>query len=481
MAQSPTGFGVTPVVADSGPIVLYPRAVVVVEYIYNDGSKVSTALLPSRVSVVLRPHHQCGTCEVEFSGAAVPFDLRRLNGVFLSVYMGAVSTIDGDVQADNQKNLQFVGYADTECVKRSPDGTNITITARDLSALLRNLKPMYVLKRDGVELNPTPMYTDTVIGAASRILDWAGYTKGQFEFLDLSGRASLPLTSLVDEKGIGGFIPTKGRDVSAWEAIEHTAGVADTLVSVDLGKIVFRSTKDSFPLPEDETQPSPKYSFIFGKSEQGYTNTYAVDVTKKFVRNRRGVTVSAVDPVSRKVITADYPTDSALAPRHAPKLGATKQSKPRKVSISAGGTVSDGSSLPDPTRDVFNVGGDGVHSKDGLQRLAERIYRERAGQEMEGTLTTYVWDDALFSLRNADRFEIKVKPELEAEILNRPDEAAQADFLREHFHVNDAAARTMLAQIRGQESTLFYVRSIHHEWTTMAAKTTIDFVTLIVI
>lgn len=469
-------FDTTVATPSTGPIVLYPRAHVVAKYIYNDGSEVTTGLMPSRASVTLRPHHQAGTCEVEFNATAVPFDLRRLNGVFLSVFLGAVGTSDGDVQ--DEKYLQFVGYADSESVKRSPDGTQVTMRARDLSGLLRDLKPMYQVRTDtGSVLDPTPRYSDTLLQAIQRILQWAKMD-GVFEIRDDSGLGSTPLASLTNDRGVGGMIPIKHRDVSAWEAIEHAAAVCAVLVSVDLGKIVLRRPADAFALPEDPRTP-PKYSFVFGEDRAGYTNAFELDVTKKFIRNRKGVRLIALAAGGRDVITADYPTDAQTPPKHAPKIGPTKQTKPRKVTLSVGGGVSNASSLNDPPRDVIAVGGDGVHSQEGLQKIAELYYRVRSRQELEGTLVTMVWDDKLFALRNGDRFEVRVKPELEADVLNQPDEGSQVAFLKKYFLVNDQAAKTMLAQIRGQESTLFYLRSICHEWSTDAARTTLDFISIV--
>lgn len=504
-----TNFGTQVVTPATGAVVLYPRAVVSAKFIYNDGSEVNPTLLPSRVTVTFRPHHQCGTCEAEFNATAIPFDLRRLNGIFLSVFMAAVPTIDTDVQ--QQKYLQFVGYADSESVKRSPDGTHVVISARDLSSLLRDLKPMYVsytesgatvgaaggvaastatalnpfmatalsaLSTSPSQIDPTPLYSDSITSAINRILAWAGYDKGQFEIDDQSGRGNDVLSSLTDDRGTHGPIPIKHRDVSAWEAIEHAAALANVLVSVDLGKIVLRNPADAFALPTDPRTP-PKYSFSFGRDLAGYVNALEVDVTKKFLHNRKGVRLVAVEAGGRNVISADYPPDAAVPPKHAPKLGGTKAKKARQLSLQVGGGVTNGSSLPDRPREVIAVGGDGVHSVEGLQKLAERYYRERSRQELEGTLVTHVWDDKLFALRNGNRIEIRVRPDMEAELTSRPDEASQVRFLKENFLVNETAAHVMLSQIRAQESTLFYLRSIAHEWSTDGARTTIDFVSIV--
>lgn len=462
----------------TGPIVQYPRALASVKYIYNDSTEANTVMLPSRAIVSLRPHHQAGTCEVEFNAAAVPFDLRRLNGVFLSVYMGAAEHVGDDIQ--DMQHLQFVGYADSESVKRSSDGTQVTMQTRDLSALLRDRRPMYPVRLDtGSILDPTPLYSDTLIGAIKRILQWAKLD-GVYEIRDDSGLGSTPLSKLTDERGVQGVVPIlRHRDVSAWEAIEHAAAVCAALVSVDLGTLVIRRPQDAFPIPGDP-RGAPAYSFVFGyEAPAGYVNAIEVDVTKKFVINRKGVRLVALQAGGRQVITADYPPDAQVAPKHAPKLGATKQAKARKVAVAAGGGVSNTSQLPDAPRDVIVVGGDGVHSQDGLQKMAELFYRVRSRQELEGVLITHFWDDKLFNLRNGDRFELRVKPELETEVINQPDEGAQVRFLKQHFRVNEQAARVMLAQIRGQESILFYVRSIQHEWALDGARTTIDFISMI--
>lgn len=477
LSNTQTAFGGQLKAPESGPIILYPRALAVVKYIYNDGTELNTNIAPSHVKVSRNPHHQCGTCEVEVNASAVPFDLRRLNGIFLSVYLGSVASMHADVQAD--KYLQFVGYADSERVMRSSDGTKVTIHARDLSSLLRDLKPMFpIITPAGVKIDPTPKYSDSIVSAINRILQWAGYTE-VYEIDDESGVGSTTLTKLVSENGISGNIPIRHRDVSAWEAIEHTGAVANVLVHVELGKIVLRPPRDAFALPEDPATP-PSYSFIFGEVRQNYINAFEVDIQKKFIRNRKGVRLVAFDPDSRKVITADFPIgDSQIPPRHAPRIGGTKQSKPRKISLGTGGGVQNGNAIPDRPRDVIAVGGDGVHTTAALQDMAERYYRERSRQELEGSVVTHIWDDRLLNLRNGDRIEIRVKPELEADINNKPDEDSKVDYLKRRLGINDQAAHVMLSQIRARESTVFYLRSITHEWSTSGARSSIDFISIV--
>jgi hypothetical protein len=465
----------------TGPIIFYPRAVVSVKYVYNDDSEVTTLLVPSKVSVTRRPHHQAGTCEVEFNATAVPFDLKRLNGIFLRVYMGAMSSMD-DSPVDSkygQKYLEFAGFVDTESVKRSPDGTRVVLSARDLSSILRDRKPVYILERaDGTQVNPTPKYSDTLLQAINRVLDWADCSD-VFEIQDDSGLGATPFSTLTDSRGLNGYIPIPKHEVSAWDIIDHCAGVLAFIVHVELGKIVLRRPQEAYALPDDP-KTAPAYSFIFGDSRQGYVNALEVDVTKKFIRNRKGVRLVTTLPGGRGTITSDFPVTGKIPPKHAPQLGATKQTKPRKVSLTAGGGVSNGNTLSDPPRDVFVVADKGIHSQADLDKQAEMVYRVRSQQELEGTLVTRIWDEKLFGLRNGDRFEVLVKPELVAELINRPDEGSQVAFLRRYFRINEQAARIMLAQIRGQESTLFYLRSITHDWDAVSgAKTTVDFINLI--
>jgi len=476
ISNTSTAFGGQIKTPQTGPIVIYPRAYAVVKYIYNDGSELTSGMVPSRVKVSRHPHTQCGTCDMEVNASAVPFDLRRLNGIFLSVFMGAVPSMDANVQ--DEKYLQFVGYVDAERVERSPDGTKVTLQARDMSSLLRDLKPMYPIETPaGVKIDPTPRYSDTILSAINRILQWAGYVE-VYDINDESSLGSTRLSGLVSESGIQGNIPIRHRDVSAWEAIEHTGAVANVLIHIELSDIVLRQPRDAFALPEDPATP-PSYSFVFGEQRDGYVNAFEVDIQKKFIRNRKGVRLIAYDPDSRRVITADFPDDSKIPPRHAPRIGGTKRAKPRKISLGTGGGVQNGNAIPDRPRDIIAVGGDGVHTKAALEKLAERYYRERSRQELEGSLTTFFWDEKLLGLRNGDRIEVRVKPELEADVNNKPDEASRVDFLKRRLGINDQAAHVMLAQIRAKESTVFYLRSITHEWATTGARTTVDFISII--
>jgi len=79
-----------------------------------------------------------------------------------------------------------------------------------------------------------------------------------------------------------------------------------------------------------------------------------------------------------------------------------------------------------------------------LERYAQRPWLERATQEVDGTITTPIWDSNILNLHNGDRITIRVRPDLEAE----------------------------------PHDDLWYVRTVTHEWPSKKA-TTIGFINLL--
>jgi hypothetical protein len=457
--------------ADDNPLfnVIYPRAWIECVVIFDDGDTTTTGMAPSNVTVSLNPHHQADTCEATVNLSALTFGHRTVTSIFVTVFMGVVNQINDLVYA-NKTNQVFCGYADVLSDRRSSKGPEITLRCRDLSGLLREQTKLIAKKDDnGVVLDPTPRYSDTVSSAIQRVLQWAQIDDDVLQVSDPYGLGSIKLSQAVSKREQNSYLPIK-RDASAWDAIEHVAALASVLVTVDGGNIVLRPPSDLLGEKGGKPQPSAA-SFIFGFDG---ANVLEVEREKKFLRNRRGVRVVAFDPISRKSISADYPPDGQLPPNH---YSAAKHKKHAKKA-----SASSGSTPAPPDRDIYTFGLEGISSVDQALAIATRLWFERSRQETEGNLVTKNWTPGLFQLRNGSRVSIRVSQRLEQELRNFDDDNRKLEFLRTRLGVDTDAAQMLLRNAaREEENVPYYVRSVHHRWSPKSFQTNVDFINLLVL
>lgn len=448
--------------------VIYPRAWIECEIIFDDGDRTVTGIAPSSVAVSRNPHHQADTCEAEVNLSALTFGHRTVNNVFLTAFMGVVNTIDAPIKTSDRTNLQFCGYVDVMKDRRSKDGPVITLKARDLSSILRDATKL-VAKRDqkGVIIDPTPRYSDTVRSAILRIFQWVGISEDILEISDPMDLGSIELSQAVSSRERSAYLPIK-RDASAWDAIEHVAALASVIVSVELGQLVLRPPSDLLGQVNGQPQPNA-YEFVFGFDG---ANTLEVEREKKFIRNRKGVKVVGFDPKSRRSFSAVYPPDNQLPPKHMPRPRHTQhKTKPHTTTEPA-----------PPDRDIYTFGLEGLSSVDQAQKIAERIYIERAHQELEGSIVTRNWTPDLFKLRNGNRIGLTVSQRLEHELRNFNDAARKVQFLRDHLAIGEAEAQVLLKNTSKEERQMpVYLRSMKHQWSTRTYSTHVDVINLMVL
>lgn len=450
--------------------VIYPRAWIEVVVVYDDGDTVTTGMAPSMVTVTKNPHHQADTCEAEVNLSAITFGHRAITSMFLTAFMGVVDKIDAQIKTADSTNLLFCGYVDVARDHRSAKGPLVNLKARDMSGLLRDQTKL-VAKKDakGVVLDPTPRYSDTVQSAIQRILQWADIPDSVLQISDPYNLGAIKLSQAVSGREQNSYLPIK-RDASAWDAIEHVAALASVLVTVELGNIVLRPPSDLFGEKNGKPQPSD-YNFIFGFDG---ANALEVEREKKFIRNRKGVKVVAYDPKTRRSVSAVFPPDSALPPKHYCAAKHKKHASTHK-------STSTNTPAP-PERDIYTFGLEGVSTVEQAQAIAERIYGERSRQEMEGSIVTRNWTPDLFKLRNGSRVGIRISQRLEHELRAINDETRKLDFLRTRLAIGTDEARVLLKNAsREEENVPYYVRSVKHSWSPKSFQTHVDYINLLVL
>lgn len=444
-----------------------PRAAVVMSTTLADVSastEVTTSIVPTSASVTLRQHSQAATSEVTVHGSALPFDPRQDEGIFLQLYLGAVDTDDDSVIG--RQFLRFVGFVDDLKEKRDMKGPVVTLTARDMSSIFRDFKP--------IPTAAMPRYSDTLSQAINRIIMATPGSQNP----DGSLRVMLVENALTSRM-LSGAVHSRAstaavqlpHDVTAWQAIEHCCGLLSLLVSVDLDQLIVRQTQEVY----GSTSPAV-FSFIFGGES---ANLLSIEREKKFVRNRRGVSVTAYDPTTRSRVEGLYPPDGQVLRVGRPHAHVGGQAIHYHAPTRS--TRASAASPAPPERDVYPAP-IGMYAQASLVDYARRIYQERSRQEMEGKIECPFWVPEVLSLKNSDRIQIQLDPDLAAELQQAPSEAAAVDLLVQRLDVSEDAARALMRASLNRPRDTWYAREVTTEFQSDGVSTvSVGFINLIVL
>jgi hypothetical protein len=441
--------------------VTYPRAAVQLSITLEGGAtgreEIRTGIIPSRAAVTKRPHNAAGDAEITILGSAMPFDPRQVAGIVMKLFLGEPGRVDGNVET--RENLRFVGFVDEMHTVRDDKGPSVELKARDLSSILRDFKP--------IPADVVPRYSQTIGEAIEAIV---GATPGA---ADPDGALRLRLRAVagVTDRRLSVAAPARAarapihlpRETTAWQAIEHVCGLVSLLVSVQLDEIIVREANDVYG-----NSKTPSVKFTFGGAD---ANLLSVESTKKFVRNRKGVKVTSFDPVRRVRLEAVYPADADVASDRRPHahVGGSAIRTPTRRHAARGAEID---------RDVFPA--NGITTQDALDRYAERLYRERSRQEIEGKIVSPVWTGETLSIENADRLEIEIDPDLAAEIRSAVDLRSAATLVERRLGVTAAAARILVRSAIYHPTDRWYARSITSEFDAEARSTvSVEFLNLI--
>lgn len=412
---------------------------------------VSLEMIPNKATWTRQSHNKAGTCEVEFLATTIPFEIRNIEGVYVQIF--ATGGAFADDTAIKDENLRFCGFADKMDDKRGKNGNNIAIHCRDLSGILRDAKD--------IPVSALPKYNDTIESAISRVLKSVpGVVETKIPSIRDLSVISTSVGQAIDHKG-DAHIPVPPK-ATAWQIIEHVCGLVSLLVSVDLQDVVVRLPSEVYG-----NKQTVAHTFIFNADD---ANLLEIERERKFLRNRKGVKAVAYNPTTRKQVVAIYPADNKLPPLRRPTPGKSqhKKTKPHVPSLSE----------QKQERDVFALRG--AYTQDALNKYAERVFREKAFQEMSGHMTTPFWDDRVLDLQNGDRVRISVSPGLEAELRNQPDEKTAADFLVRRLGIEREVASVLARVAIRPQTDLFYVDTVTVEWSSKdVAMVKIGFINLI--
>lgn len=431
-------------------VIQYPRAVVSLSLtVSGDSEPVDVLVIPRRVMITRRSHTQADTCEVTLDGIDLPFDPRAIGEVILAVHLADVRDAGAGTMNDGWRTpatQRFLGMLDTFDDEQDDDDV-LTLRARDLSSILRDAKP---LPTDAV-----PRYSDTLGEAIRRIL--AAVPGADTLSVEENGEENTPLRPTVAGRVQSGAAVHVENNWSAWEVIEHTAGLTAHLVTVVNDRIVLRLGSQAYA---NNDAPAVVLGFNSGEA-----NLSSLAVEKKFVRNRKGIRVVSFDVISRTTIEADWPDDGTLRQLHPTRARATGRSG-RSGAAGHGRSSRPRAAPKPPDRDVLLVAN--VTSQDALRDIARQVWEERSRQELTVKAATPYFTDPFLNLRNGARVRVELNRALAAGLNLTQPTAQQVAFVRRRLQVSTRVAKTLVnlarLQQEGASTDLFYVHEVQLSW-----------------
>lgn len=434
-----------------------------------------TGIVPISASYRRRNHQQCGELELTVAGSALPFPPLAIMGCAVRLYMGLVHNPNEEAKVSTseiraEKNLRAIGYADQYTEKLGEKGPEVTFRCRDLTALFFDFKP--------VPAEAIPLYTDTLREAVGKIIR---VVTQPFEDARLPRPINLqeipdafdpPLNAAAHHRGATGHVIVDP-NASAWAVILHVCGLVSATPRVYLDELRIEEPPESHGAVDTSA-----YSFVFGEET---ANILSIERTRKFQRNRRPVAMTCFDPEARAVIYARWPPkDQELRhTRPLQHLGNRVQRHRRSTSSTSHSGRTRTVTPPKDNADYF-AAPNGISSPDALLAACKKAYDERKLGDLEGMLDTPDLTDDLLGIQHGDRITIKVKPNLEAELIHTSSDARTVDLLARRLGMDASTLSILIHAMRQFQTALYFVRSLSVEYRSDGkSSASIEFLKLI--
>jgi len=436
---------------------------------------------PQSVTIVGSSHKKAAEATIEIEGTGLPFMPQHLDAAEVVVFLGLVDKVDGNIVEERYR--RFVGFVEDFEDNRSQ--RKVVLKARDLSSILREHVPLIPIKlvspKGTTKIDPTPRYEMTLGQAIDNIFSVCPGWRQDDDAVRPIRREEGPfwdlkLGELVTGRAKKGpiAIPQKA---SAWDAIQHVCGLANLLVYVNLDELAVRRPRgaagqESTGAGEGGAEQlnalmaDVATEFVYGGD---LCNLNELQFHKKFVRNRKGILIKATNPENREVIEVEYPSDAEMRSGYPNK-------RPKPPSKNTHPHTKKKKDLPEPQRHVIYYR-EGVFSEDALLNIAKRLWDEWSMNECDGQLTTPYWTEDILSLRNGDRVQIRLRPELEQEIRQIGSEDLAVQKLMDVYGIERDVAAILVHEAMRPLQDIYRVDSVTTKWPE--GKVTVRFFNLI--
>lgn len=401
------------------PKIYYPRALVTLVAVLNNGTPVPIAAIPRSVEWTRNSARKADTASVTLDYRDFPLDPRIMQAVQVQIHVGTLQHPDLPF-APTLENRRFVGLADTNAVAIGDDNT-VTLECRDYTGPFLDRPwpgtriPASTPLQEAVEMVRVMVVPETLPcvfedpKAQSKTLDSVLGKK----FYEPPENATC-WDVLVDMCALFGLVPVWDLDLLR----------VRTAARAGLGNAMF----------------------ILGQ------NIARLSMSRDFKgATKKPVIVKCWDPVRGVALQGRWPTEVKTKPSKKPNTrGAVtvKQEAPVQYNVT------------------------GLYTPDELIMLARRIYDEAAEREIQGELETRDMRDPflsdILSLANGDTLLLAVDPGYSAGIDGMTEAEAVAflaDPRRQNSLTEHAAAAVVAAYKQAQHlDTTFYVAEAQHRW-----------------
>ncbi|MBI1234896.1 MAG: hypothetical protein GC208_10385 [Alphaproteobacteria bacterium] len=284
-------------------------------------------VLPRRMRIARNPYNQADTCSLSFDYRHFPFDPRIARAVAMECHIGDAGGLHEGFSPDAGDG-QFIGQADSGDWRLS-DGNEITIEARDQTALLIDLP--WDGHRSDLQVPLDAMIADIL--AANEVTKAMG--------VELRGLDSVPV--IATERGDSGQQMPGQTTGSTWDHIATLAAQAGLVAWVESNNVVIAASQVPSSLAE-----AP--AMVYG------SNLKSLIIQREFTRRQTPpVVLASYDPENRKTLRAVFPD---AAPPSVTGQGQVRTENPVFFRLS------------------------NVNSQAALDRMARSIYRRRLRQDI---------------------------------------------------------------------------------------------------
>ncbi len=386
-----------------------------------------------RARHVKNDHNHADTLEVTVSWSDTGVDPRWISGAIGEYYIGTADELGR--WEPTERDRRFIGRLVEVSRIGDGDALHVEMTFHDYTSFFLIAKP--------VSTEAIPTYADTLDVAWNRLCNTV---PGAIELdeLELRGLEETPVigSAVAERFRKRGHLAVKP-GLDAWAVWQQAVGMMGLISFFELNTCIVTTARDLY------TSLNPP-QIVWGR------NLYSFSERRNNDRTGKGVIMTSFDPVSGKSLEAAYnPNADNVKKIRAKAKSARRSTKPHYLDASK-------------QYDVFAY--PGITDQTILEALAERVYLERARQELEGTLSTKDMDVLaadgstfdLLSLGSGDAIEIRFLGDEDVAFVKAfPSRQARSAYLQ-RIGYTASVADIIAANVErlSTRSNLFHVKTV---------------------
>lgn len=407
----------------------YPRCVVRLDVLMEEWGGTDTvlkqvAVVPREVEIRRNDARRADTASITLDLRDFPMDPRTVRNVRVSVLLGNVATVDGQL---GDADLAFAGYVDAPEARRAEEGATVRLECRDFTGPLLDAP-----WTDGL-VDVTGTLGEVVAALVGTVPAMDGLTVGYSTGLE---SAVLSLTL-----GRTKFAPRKGDDT--WTVLTGVCAIIGA-TPVFVGDLLLILTPDDFGvdraafLASDSLAPQSA-AYVYGAVD----GLASLSIRRKFTgAARRQIRVLCWDETRRKATEATYPSSPVVVSKTVTSTGKVKETAAPQL--------------------TFNVAG--TYSAGDLATMAQRVYDDVSRNEVEIEIESA---RMAAGLGNGARITVSIAPSLTTDLAGLSRGEAIAALTRGPRALAPDVAEVFVQGFASAQNLAreFYARDVSHRWS----------------